>query len=118
MTESEPSAFALETAIVIPRSLKEPVGFSPSYLRYSSVPGAIRRASAGAGTRGVFPSSSVTTAYSGTEVKNRPYRRMIPCQRISPRFLLEVVFDPDQSRPIEDIGKTVHTGERRPHVAL
>ena len=72
MTESEPSAFALETAIVIPRSLKEPVGFSPSYLRYSSVPGAIRRASAGAGMRGVFPSSSVTTASSGTEVKNRP----------------------------------------------
>jgi len=72
MTESEPSAFAFETAIVIPRSLKEPVGFSPSYFRYSEVPGAIRRASAGAGTRGVFPSSSVTTASSGTEVKNRP----------------------------------------------
>jgi hypothetical protein len=72
MTESEPSAFALDTAIVIPRSLKEPVGFSPSYFRYSSVPGAIRRASVGAGMRGVFPSNSVTIASSGTKVKNRP----------------------------------------------
>src|SRR5512143_641833 len=118
MTESEPSAFALETAIVIPRSLKEPVGFNPSYLRYSSVPGAIRRASAGAGTRGVFPSRSVTTDSSGTEVKTRLYWRVFPCQCISSRVLLEVVFDPDHPRPVEDIGETVHLGERGTHVAL
>src|SRR5512135_165409 len=43
---------------------------------------------------------------------------MIPSQCIWPRFLLEIVFDPDHSRPVEDIGETVHLGKRRPHVAL
>jgi len=54
MTESEPSAFALETAIVIPRSLKEAGRVQPPRtFRYSSVPGAIRRASAGPDEGGV-----------------------------------------------------------------
>ena len=33
-----PSSTALETATVIPRSLKEPVGFAPSHLSHSSIP--------------------------------------------------------------------------------
>ena len=36
MTASEPASFALVTAMVIPRSLKEPVGLSPSYFMYTS----------------------------------------------------------------------------------
>src|SRR5207244_233613 len=47
MTASTPSASALVTATVMPRSLKEPVGFCPSHLRYSSMPGAPTAASRG-----------------------------------------------------------------------
>ena len=54
-----PSSSALETAIVMPRSLNEPVGFSPSYLRYTSRP--VSADSRGAGTSGVEPSPSDTT---------------------------------------------------------
>jgi len=36
-----------------------------------------------------------------------------PFQCISSRFLLEIVFDPDHSRPVEDIGETIHLCERR-----
>src|SRR5216117_2315720 len=61
MIASTPSASALVTATVMPRSLKEPVGFCPSHLRYSSMPGATTAARRSARTRGVFPSFSVTT---------------------------------------------------------
>ena len=33
-----PCSFALVTAITMPLSLKEPVGFAPSYFTYSSIP--------------------------------------------------------------------------------
>ena len=33
ITLSDPPAFAMDTAIVIPRSLNDPVGFRPSYFR-------------------------------------------------------------------------------------
>ena len=58
MTVSAPSAAACVIAVVIPRSLKDPVGFSPSYLRKRSTPKEAPRR--GAGMRGVFPSKSVT----------------------------------------------------------
>ncbi len=54
-----PASTALETAIVMPRSLKEPVGLAPSTLRYTSQPS--RAESTGAGSSGVFPSCRVTT---------------------------------------------------------
>ena len=59
-TTSAPLSFALETAIVIPRSLNEAVGLSPSYLRYNSMSLPISRASRSAFIRGVFPSNKVT----------------------------------------------------------
>ena len=46
-------------AIVMPRSLKEPVGLAPSTFRNTSHP--VRRESSGAGSSGVAPSWSVTT---------------------------------------------------------
>ena len=38
ITVETPASSAFEIASVIPRSLKLPVGFAPSHLRYSSMP--------------------------------------------------------------------------------
>ena len=59
MTAWLPSSTALLMAIVMPRSLKDPVGLAPSTLRYTSQPVSSDRC--GAGTSGVPPSRSVTT---------------------------------------------------------
>ena len=61
MTAREPASTALEMAMVIPRSLKEPVGLKPSHLRKIRRLGSVASASRGAGTSGVLPSWSVTT---------------------------------------------------------
>ena len=53
-TASTPSSSAFDNAIVIPRSLKEPVGFAPSHLSQTSLPRASD--SRGAGSSGVEPS--------------------------------------------------------------
>src|SRR5918999_1299061 len=58
-TALAPSSRALETATVIPRSLKEPVGLVPSYFRYTSQPVSADRASDR--TSGVPPSRRVTS---------------------------------------------------------
>ena len=59
ITALAPSSAALEMAIVMPRSLKEPVGLAPSYFSHTSQPVlALRRS---AWTSGVPPSSSVMT---------------------------------------------------------
>jgi hypothetical protein len=42
MTACAPASLALEIAIVIPRSLKLPVGFKPSYLTKTLTPRPIR----------------------------------------------------------------------------
>src|ERR1700684_1036153 len=55
-----PRATASVTAIVIPRSLKEPVGLSPSTLRCTVHP--VFAESRGAGISGVAPSDRVTGA--------------------------------------------------------
>ena len=59
MIAPTPSASALVTATVMPRSLNDPVGFCPSHLRYSSTPGATTAASRSARTSGVLPSLRV-----------------------------------------------------------
>jgi hypothetical protein len=38
MTAFDPTSAAFEMAIVMPRSLKDPVGLAPSTLRYTSQP--------------------------------------------------------------------------------
>jgi len=59
MTAFEPSSTALEMATVMPRSLNDPVGLSPSYL--SSTRASTRSDRYGAGSSGVPPSRRVTT---------------------------------------------------------
>ena len=61
ITALAPASAALEIAIVIPRSLKLPVGLSPSYLTYTFTCLPIRSAIAGTGIKGVLPSNRVTT---------------------------------------------------------
>ena len=58
-TALAPASSALETATVMPRSLKDPVGLAPSYFRNTGRPTRAERR--GAGSRGVPPSSRVTT---------------------------------------------------------
>jgi hypothetical protein len=57
-TAAAPSSTAFDTATVIPRSLKLPVGFPPSHLSQSSTPS--RSESRGARRSGVEPSPSET----------------------------------------------------------
>ena len=59
ITASAPSRTAAETAQVMPRSLKLPVGFAPSIFSQTSAP--TRSDSRGACTSGVEPSFSVIT---------------------------------------------------------
>src|SRR5215207_9480990 len=59
ITASAPSRTAADTAHVIPRSLKEPVGFVPSSLSHTSHPA--RSDTRSASTSGVDPSASETT---------------------------------------------------------
>src|SRR6185312_3229179 len=56
---SDPSRTAADTAQVMPRSWKEPVGFSPSSLHHTSAP--TRSDNRGARISGVLPSPSETT---------------------------------------------------------
>ncbi len=63
ITASAPSPIAADTATVMPRSLKLPVGLAPSTFRYTSQPVSSLRC--GAGTSGVSPSSSVTSGSTG-----------------------------------------------------
>ncbi|MGN6201333.1 MAG: hypothetical protein ACTHNY_02880 [Solirubrobacterales bacterium] len=64
MIASAPRPFARETATVIPRSLNEPVGFSPSNLKKARAP--MRSESRGASISGVEPSLRVTTGSPGS----------------------------------------------------
>ena len=57
-TALAPSSSALDTATVIPRSLKLPVGLAPSHLSQSSQP--VRSPSRLAGKSGVEPSPRLT----------------------------------------------------------
>src|SRR5438270_11148117 len=75
-TALAPSSTAFEIAIVIPRSLNEPVGLAPSSLSHTSAP--TRADSRGAGSSGVFPSSRVTTGVSSVTGRNDRYRSTTP----------------------------------------
>ena len=67
MTALAPCSTAFEMAIVMPRSLNEPVGFMPSYLTQTFAP--VRADSAGAGMSGVPPSPSVMTGVASRDVE-------------------------------------------------
>ena len=65
ITASAPSRTAAETAHVIPRSLNEPVGFSPSYLSHTSAP--TRSETRSARISGVEPSQQRDDRVLGRE---------------------------------------------------
>src|SRR3954470_10485919 len=75
-TALAPSSAALEIATVIPRSLNDPVGLSPSYFRYTVAP--TRSGSRGAGSKGVLPSCSVTSGVASDTGRNSRYWLMRP----------------------------------------
>lgn len=64
MTVVAPRPSASLTAAVMPRSLKEPVGFSPSYLMNNSNPPPSWRHRPSALIKGVLPSSRLMTLVS------------------------------------------------------
>src|SRR5262249_1034478 len=77
MIDFAPCSLALATAMTMPRSLKEPVGFIPSNLSQSSShPSA--RASDGAAISGVSPSPSVSAGVAAVMGKSSPQRRSTP----------------------------------------
>src|SRR4051794_21865949 len=96
MTAFEPSSAALLIASVMPRSLNEPVGLSPSTFRCTSQPvNADRR---GAGTSGVPPSRSVTTGVAVVTGSRSRNSSMTPrhgeVREIVAVICLQAPFDP------------------------
>ena len=83
---------ALEIAIVMPRSLNEPVGFAPSTLRYTSQP--VSSDEHGAGTSGVPPSPQRDhRGVGGRPAAGRgtPRSRRATWARHGPRSLIGVI---------------------------
>ena len=72
MIASAPAPFARETATVIPRSLKLPVGLAPSSFRWTLAPTSSE--TTGASTSGVDPSLRVTTGSPGSSGSRSRYR--------------------------------------------
>ncbi len=76
MTACAPCAAATVIAVVMPRSLNEPVGLRPSTFRYTSQP--VRADSTGAGSSGVPPSWSVTGVMPAVIGSRSAYSVMMP----------------------------------------
>src|SRR5512135_2515641 len=78
ITALEPSSTALDIAIVMPRSLNEPVGFAPSNFRYMSSFGLIASFRFLVLTSGVPPSCRETTGVLSVTGRNSLYCSIIP----------------------------------------
>src|SRR5262245_38674581 len=78
MSAFVPCSIALDTATVIPRSLNEPVGLTPSFLTKTSQPRPARSLSCGEYISGVFPSPSEMIGVAGEIRRNSLYCAMIP----------------------------------------
>ena len=76
ITACAPWAAATVIAVVMPRSLNDPVGLSPSTFRYTSQP--VRADSTGAGSSGVPPSCRVTGGMPGRDRQPVRYSVMTP----------------------------------------
>jgi hypothetical protein len=77
MTAFAPCSTARESATVMPRSLKDPVGFMPSNFTWTSAP--VIAESAAAGMSGVPPSPRVTTVDASVTPSRSAYSRRTPC---------------------------------------
>src|SRR5699024_11900266 len=80
ITDLLPASFAFATATTIPRSLKEPVGFNPSYFPYRLIPSSLEIC--GKCKSGVFPSYKEISGVSSVTGKNALYAFIIPCHVI------------------------------------
>ena len=87
MTALAPRSSALLIATVMPRSLKDPVGLSPSYLRKTSHVRPRCRRSRSARMSGVFPSFRVTTGVASVTGRNSRYRWIRPCHAMRLSFV-------------------------------
>ena len=76
MTARAPASAALLMAMVIPRSLKDPVGLAPSYFNHTWHP--VMSLMVQAYTRGVPPSRSVTTGVASLTGSQDRYSSMSP----------------------------------------
>ena len=76
MTAFAPCLAATEIAVVMPRSLKEPVGLRPSYFTRTRAP--TRSESCSASMSGVPPSWRVTTGAPSSIGSRSAYSRMTP----------------------------------------
>ena len=110
MTALAPSSFARVMAIVMPRSLKDPVGLAPSTLRCTSQP--VRSESTCAGTSGVPPSRRVTTGVVAETGSRSRYSSMIPRHWWVP--LLAWVYSPS-TRMMLATPRTVSSFAQRLH---
>ena len=98
MTALAPCSTARERATVIPRSLKEPVGFIPSNFTQTWAP--VRFESAGAGTRGVPPSPSETTVDSAVTPRRSAYSFMTPRHTCATSISF---YSQDRNDPVHDV---------------
>src|SRR5579862_8273361 len=112
MTPRLPSSTALEIASVIPRSLNEPVGLTPSFLRYRIAPGTWRSRRS-ARSSGVSPSRSVTTGVPSETGRNGRYSSITPRQAV-----LLTVDHPDDVPDGADHVERFDPREHPPHLAL
>src|SRR5262245_57677971 len=78
MSAFVPCSIALDTATVIPRSLNEPVGLTPSFLTKTSQPRPARSLSCGEYISGVFPSPSEMIGVAGEIRRNSLYCSITP----------------------------------------
>ena len=76
ITALAPCAAATVIATVMPRSLNDPVGLSPSTFRYTSHP--VRADSTGAGSSGVPPSCRVMAGIPAVTGSRSRYSVMTP----------------------------------------
>src|SRR5581483_193918 len=77
-----PRSTAFETATVIPRSLNEPVGFTPSFLIHTSAP--TRSLSRGEKSKGVLPSPNDTTGVASVTGRYLRYLSIMPVRLALP----------------------------------
>ena len=93
MTALAPSSAALEIAIVMPRSLNDPVGLAPSTLMQTSQP--VISESTHAYTSGVPPSRSVTTGVLSLTGSRERYSSMRPRHwRLVPTEVVPLIARP------------------------
>ena len=76
MTAFAPASAAFEMAMVMPRSLNEPVGLAPSYLSHTEQP--VISEITPAATSGVPPSCKVTTGVASVTGSRSRYSSMSP----------------------------------------